>query len=88
MTWPAGRSSADPYANLGDAQVKARTEQDPSWYDWRTCLSVVQAYGRSVGPGMTTRSPTCLMPIFRVSSGGSGGAMPQWFLEAVESDQD
>src|SRR5690625_7243688 len=37
-----------PYANLGDAQVKARSEQDPSWYDWRTCLSVGQAHGRSV----------------------------------------
>src|SRR5690606_22861138 len=37
-----------PYPYLGDKQVGARMERDRDWYDWRTCLSVVQAYGRSV----------------------------------------
>ena len=37
-----------PYPLLGDRQVAARMERDRDWYDWRTCLTVVQAYGRSV----------------------------------------
>jgi ATP-dependent DNA helicase DinG len=37
-----------PYPYLGDPQVAARRAEDPGWYDWRTCLTLVQAYGRAV----------------------------------------
>jgi ATP-dependent DNA helicase DinG len=37
-----------PYPYLGDPQVAARRARDPHWYDWRTCLTLVQAYGRAV----------------------------------------
>jgi Rad3-related DNA helicase len=37
-----------PFPYLGDAQVKARSDLEPDWYTWRTCLTLVQAYGRAV----------------------------------------
>lgn len=77
-----------PYANLGDAQVKARTEQDPSWYDWRTCLSVVQAYGRSVRARDDYAITYLLDADFPGFLRRQRRRLPQWFLEAVESDQD
>ncbi len=77
-----------PYANLGDAQVKARTEQDPAWYDWRTCLSVVQAYGRSVR-GRDDYAVTYLLDAdFPAFIRRQRRRLPEWFLEAVEFDQD
>jgi Rad3-related DNA helicase len=35
-----------PYPFLGDAQIKARTQRDPNWYQWKTTLAIVQACGR------------------------------------------
>lgn len=37
-----------PYPYLGDPQVAARSQRDPRWYGWRTAMTLVQAYGRTV----------------------------------------
>lgn len=75
-----------PYANLGDAQVRARMEQDPQWYDWRTCLSIVQAYGRSVR-GHDDYAVTYLLDAdFPKFLRRQLGRLPGWFTEAVEQD--
>ena len=77
-----------PYANLGDAQVKARTEQEPAWYDWRTCLSVVQAYGRSVRARDDYAVTYLLDSDFPRFIKRQQSRLPEWFTEAVEFDQD
>lgn len=77
-----------PYANLGDAQVKARTEQEPAWYDWRTCLSIVQAYGRSVRARDDFAVTYMLDADFPRYLKRQKNRLPEWFTEAVEFDQD
>ncbi|KZX16695.1 helicase C-terminal domain-containing protein [Methanobrevibacter curvatus] len=35
-----------PFPNLGDAQIKSRKNLDEEWYDYKTIISLAQAYGR------------------------------------------
>jgi len=35
-----------PYLYIGDKQVARRMTVDPDWYNWQTCLTLVQSYGR------------------------------------------
>jgi len=37
-----------PYPDLGDRQVSLRNNIDNLWYDYRTCLSIVQTHGRGM----------------------------------------
>jgi Rad3-related DNA helicase len=37
-----------PYPALGDLWIKERMTLDSEWYTWKTCLTLVQASGRSV----------------------------------------
>ncbi|HEX2865338.1 MAG TPA: helicase C-terminal domain-containing protein [Deinococcales bacterium] len=72
-----------PYPYLGDAQVAARRAADPQWYEWRTALRLVQAYGRAV------RSPTdrAVTYVLDAQFGGwvrrQGDRLPGWFREAI-----
>lgn len=77
-----------PYANLGDAQVRARAEADRGWYDWRTCLSVVQAYGRVVRARDDYAVTYLLDADFPGFLRRQRQRLPSWFLEAVDFDQD
>ncbi len=72
-----------PYPNLGDAQVKRRAELHPSWYDWRTCLTVVQAYGRSVRSRDDFAVTYLLDAGFPAFLARHRSRLPAWFLEAV-----
>lgn len=76
-----------PWPYLGDPQVAARRARDPDWYAWRACLTVVQAYGRSV------RSPEDRAVTYLLDAGFPAflrqqrERLPGWFLEAVEEDE-
>ena len=72
-----------PYPYLGDKQVAARMERDRDWYDWRTCLSVVQAYGRSVRSAEDHAVTYLLDAGFPEFIRRQQHRLPQWFLEAV-----
>ena len=37
-----------PYPDWGDRQVNQRTAIDPEWYDYKTCLNMVQTHGRGM----------------------------------------
>jgi ATP-dependent DNA helicase DinG len=37
-----------PYPSLGDPLIKAKSEHNPDWYDWKTGVSIMQGVGRSV----------------------------------------
>ena len=73
-----------PYPNLGDSQVKARMERDRAWYDWRTCLAVVQAYGRSVRSADDHAVTYLLDADFPGFLKRQRARLPEWFLEAIE----
>ncbi len=73
-----------PYPYLGDRQVAARMERDRDWYDWRTTLAVVQAYGRSVRSD-TDHAVTYLLDAdFPNFMRRQQRRLPGWFLEALE----
>ena len=72
-----------PYPYLGDRQVAARMERDRDWYDWRTTLAVVQAYGRSVR-SETDHAVTYLLDAdFPSFIKRQQRRLPAWFLEAL-----
>lgn len=72
-----------PFPYLGDPQVSARRRTDPGWYEWRTCLSLVQAYGRAV------RSEQDHAVTYLLDADGpaflqrQSRRLPAWFVEAV-----
>ena len=72
-----------PYPYLGDPQVKRRKELDAPWYDWRTCLTVVQAYGRSVRSADDFAVTYVLDADFPTFLKRQRKRLPGWFLEAV-----
>lgn len=72
-----------PYPYLGDPQVARRLELDPGWYDWRTCLSVVQAYGRSVRSEQDYAVTYLLDADFPAYLRRQRERLPEWFLEAI-----
>ena len=37
-----------PYPSLGDPLIKAKMQTSNEWYDWKTCISIMQGVGRSV----------------------------------------
>ncbi|CAN5486014.1 ATP-dependent DNA helicase [soil metagenome] len=73
-----------PYPFLGDSQVARRKALDAAWYDWRTCLTVVQAYGRSV----RSRDDFAVTYVLDAEFGSflkrQSKRLPEWFLEAVQ----
>ena len=73
-----------PYPYLGDPQIARRRELDPTWYDWRTCLTVVQAYGRSVRSADDFAVTYVLDADFKAFLKRQRGRLPGWFLEAVQ----
>ncbi len=73
-----------PYPYLGDPQIARRKSLDPAWYDWRTCLTVVQAYGRSVRSADDFAVTYVLDADFPAFVKRQRKRLPGWFLEAVQ----
>lgn len=73
-----------PYPYLGDPQIARRREFDPAWYDWRTCLTVVQAYGRSVRSKDDFAVTYVLDADFGAFVKRQRSRLPGWFLEAIQ----
>jgi ATP-dependent DNA helicase DinG len=72
-----------PYPYLGDPQIAARRERDPHWYDWRTCLTLVQAYGRAVRSEHDHAVTYLLDADAPAFLRRQRERLPPWFLEAV-----
>jgi ATP-dependent DNA helicase DinG len=72
-----------PYPYLGDPQVAARRARDPHWYDWRTCLTLVQAYGRAVRSEDDHAVTYLLDADAPAYLRRQHDRLPPWFVEAV-----
>lgn len=72
-----------PYPYLGDPQVNARRLADPSWYEWRTALRIVQAYGRAVRSSEDHATTYVLDSMFPMWVSRQQKRLPKWFLEAI-----
>ena len=72
-----------PYPSLGDPQVAARSKVDQGWYDWRTSLTLVQAYGRAV----RSEDDHAVTYLLDADAGKfldrQRRRLPAWFLDAV-----
>lgn len=75
-----------PYPDWGDKQVNRRAGIDPDWYDFKTCLALVQTHGR----GMRDEDDYCTTYVidsrFRsyVRTGLAVRFLPDTFREAIE----
>jgi ATP-dependent DNA helicase DinG len=72
-----------PYPYLGDPQVNARRQNDPAWYEWRTALRIVQAYGRAVRSAEDHATTYVLDSMFPMWVSRQQKRLPKWFLEAI-----
>jgi ATP-dependent DNA helicase DinG len=74
-----------PYPNIGDPQINARRAIDPAWYQWRTALTIVQAYGRAIRNKDDHANTYVLDSMFPTWLAGQKKILPIWFLEAVQT---
>ena len=72
-----------PYPFLGDKQINLRMKQDPDWYQWLTCLTIVQAYGRSIRNEKDWASTYILDNKFKWFIKQNERRLPKWFKEAI-----
>jgi ATP-dependent DNA helicase DinG len=63
--------------------VNARRSIDPSWYEWRTALRLVQAYGRAVRSSDDYASTYILDSLFPSWVQRQRSRLPSWFMEAI-----
>jgi Rad3-related DNA helicase len=58
-----------PFPSLGDKFVSAKMTYQPEWYDWKTCIQIIQGVGRSVRSqkdwAVTYFLDGCLSDLFR-----------------------
>lgn len=73
-----------PYPFLGDPQIARRKDIDPDWYQWRTALTVVQAYGRSVRSVDDTAVTYILDKDFARFLKWQSKRLPNWFTSAIQ----
>jgi Rad3-related DNA helicase len=73
------------YPNLTSAKIKARQKMKPEWYNWRACVSTVQATGRGV------RSDEDYCDTFILDSNFSdllkynSHILPRYFTDAIKT---
>lgn len=70
-----------PYPDLTDKWIKAKMEKDPRWYTWRTCLNLVQSYGRSVRSKTDYADTYILDSNIHLLMEQARNMLPKWFIE-------
>lgn len=73
-----------PYPDLSNRRFKALMQTDPQWYTWKTIVTLVQAYGRSVRSendhAVTYVLDSKFDPFIYHQARGMA---PKWFLDAI-----
>jgi len=77
-----------PYPDLSDPQIAKRMEIDPEWYDYITCMALIQTYGR----GCRSKNDYCETFItdsmFMWLYQKNLKIFPSWFREALTNRQE
>lgn len=73
-----------PYPSLGSQKNKLRQQNNPNWYQWKTCAGIQQACGRSCR-SMTDYADTIIIDgsfgdVIKYSS----HFLPDWFQESIK----
>jgi ATP-dependent DNA helicase DinG len=71
-----------PYPYLGDKQVAAKKDRDPSWYSMQTAMTIIQACGRIVRSDTDFGATYILDSDFQMLYERNPDFFPQWFEEA------
>lgn len=72
-----------PYPAL-DPYTKARMDRDPSWYQWQTALTLIQATGRSVRSKTDKAHTWILDEGFTKFIGQNESTLPRWWTDSIE----
>lgn len=71
------------YPNISSNKVKQRQKTNKSWYNWATCCTLIQAYGRSIrsteDEAKTYILDSCLLDLMKYSN-----FLPRWFTNAIK----
>ena len=72
-----------PYPNISSNKIKSRQKSNPDWYSLKTCMDILQTYGRAV------RSGDDYADMFILDSNFSdllkyNKYLPEYFLNAVK----
>ena len=72
-----------PYPNISSNKIKARQKSNKKWYDWQTCVDIIQAYGRIIRSecdyGDTFILDSCFSDILKKTN-----YFPRWFTDAIK----
>jgi Rad3-related DNA helicase len=71
-----------PYLYIGDKQIARRMKIDPDWYNWQTCLTLVQSYGRIFRSEHDWGTAYIFDSGARSFINKNRDILPDWFLEA------
>jgi Rad3-related DNA helicase len=74
-----------PYPSTQDKVIQARMNADREWYGYRTCLKVIQSYGRSVRSETDKAITYVLDGKFDDLLADNYRTLPKWFLEAISA---
>ena len=78
-----------PFPDWGDKQINQRTEIDREWYDYKTCLNIVQTHGR----GMRHNEDYCRTYVIDsrfktyIKETFPNNFLPDTFKEAIEGNE-
>ena len=73
-----------PFPSLADPYIKTRMDLDSQWYQWQTCLALVQGLGRSIRSKDDFATSYILDGDFRMLLHNSANILPEWWLESIE----
>lgn len=72
-----------PYPNISSNKIKARQRSNSNWYNYVTCIEIMQAYGRIVRSnedyGDTFILDSCFSDLLRNTT-----FFPKWFTDAIK----
>lgn len=72
-----------PYPFLGSKKVKRRMETNKDWYGWKTCVELMQMYGRSVRTKDDNATTYILDASFDNILKYNSRFLPLWFRNAI-----
>lgn len=72
-----------PFLYLGSRAVQLKRERDPSWYDWRAALRLIQSFGRGVRSEDDWADTYILDGSFEKFMGRNTGIFPDYIEDAI-----